>query len=241
MPTYKIWQFCWKTGLAAVPMLILLLSLGFWQLQRAEEKKHILDTAKQQLQAEPERLNQYNDILAVPIYRRVIIEGFYDPEKYWLIDAKMLNGRLGYNVLMPVFLESGRTVLVDRGWVPAPEYRDQYPKVSTPLRKQHLVAMRKPLSDNAFVDERRHALLGWPHRILEVQPSQLSKQYGQKIVPTLFALTIENESAFAIKQEVVNMPPERHQAYAIQWFSMAFALIILWFFAGMAIINRDNK
>ena len=55
---------------------------------------------------------------ALPRYAQVRLQGSYDGEHQFLLDNMSHDGRPGYEVLTPLRLTDGRTVMVNRGWVP---------------------------------------------------------------------------------------------------------------------------
>src|SRR6185312_11348887 len=63
-------------------------------------------------------------------FQRVSVAGRYDAMYQFLLDNRINEGRAGYEVLTPLDLDDGRTVLVNRGWVPFSGYREKLPDVS---------------------------------------------------------------------------------------------------------------
>ena len=109
-------------------LLGLLMSLGFWQLDRAEQKRALLagyntDRDATVIQLEP-GLQSYRDFN----YQSASAAGHYDADRQFLLDNRTHNGRVGYHVLTPFVLrESGAAVLVNRGWIDLGGTRDQLP------------------------------------------------------------------------------------------------------------------
>ena len=109
----------WWASLVTLLLLGLLMSLGFWQLDRAEQKRALLagyntDRDATVIQLEP-GLQSYRDFN----YQIASAAGHYDPDRQFLLDNRTHNGRVGYHVLTPFVLrKSGAAVLVNRGWIP---------------------------------------------------------------------------------------------------------------------------
>ena len=104
------------TTLLTIVLIALLVSLGRWQLRRAEEKRALFDSfaAGDGRHARPSMLRR------PPLrrYQHVEAGGRYDQTRQILID-NMVNGeRVGYFVITPFALAGGGWVLVNRGWVP---------------------------------------------------------------------------------------------------------------------------
>jgi surfeit locus 1 family protein len=106
-----------RTPLAAyVCLLPLLVALGVWQLNRAEEKRALLALQKQQ-QSEESVLITGNspDNLDALLYRSVKVTGHYDSDHQFLLDNQVHQGKAGFFVLTPLLLKQGKkVVLVNR-------------------------------------------------------------------------------------------------------------------------------
>ena len=112
-----------RFGLLTVTTLIAVaatLSLGRWQLSRADQKEAIRSRMEQQAALAP--LNgQFLATLADPVsvlQRRVVIRGRWEPKHIVFLDNRQMNAKSGFYVLTPLRLEENdRVVLVQRGWV----------------------------------------------------------------------------------------------------------------------------
>lgn len=93
-----------------------LLSLGFWQLERADEKRAIEAEiiAAQSDSAEFVQVSELTD----KEYYQVILKGHYDNNKQFIYDNQIVNSNTGYFVLTPFVLENKTAILVNRGFVP---------------------------------------------------------------------------------------------------------------------------
>lgn len=218
----------WKLTLFAALFFPLLCSLGVWQLGRAEEKRSLQEAWSAQ-QALPPLPYAVGD--AVDGFRQVSVEGQLDHERYWLLEARQFQGRLGYQVVMPFVMDSG-VLLVNRGWVEAGKYREQNPEFP-PLKNTLAIsgALVEP-SDSPMIDESSVQQVAWPHRILEIDTQLLQQQYGLKIDRYVLQIAPDDPAAFAVDWQPINMSPQKHTAYAVQWFSMAVVLLLLWLFAS---------
>ncbi len=79
--------------LVVLLLLPLLVSLGFWQLHRSEQKRLLLDSYAQRRTAEP--LSRSEERRPDPAFRRVRLRGQFDAEHSYLLDNRMRNGRIG--------------------------------------------------------------------------------------------------------------------------------------------------
>ncbi len=101
-------------------VLGMLLSLGFWQLDRADQKKVFLAERQQLMNGGEMLLNGLTpDDLGLLKYRPIRFAGHYVGEHQFLIDNQHVDGEVGYFVLTPFKLDgTDKAVLVNRGWLP---------------------------------------------------------------------------------------------------------------------------
>ncbi len=98
--------------------LILMLSLGIWQLQRMAWKDALTAEMQAGLTAAPVRLDGRSDDLAALNYRPVQVRGRFLHDREAFLGPRSHQGQSGLHVLTPLRLESGATILINRGWIP---------------------------------------------------------------------------------------------------------------------------
>ncbi|WIO74248.1 SURF1 family protein [Porticoccaceae bacterium LTM1] len=229
-------QLNWKLiGLAAV-LLPVLVSLGFWQLERADQKREILSKLEQQQSQPPVLLADLN---TPSRYHPVTLQGHFDNNHYFLLDNRVHKGRPGYEVLVPFRDQSGATVLVNRGWVEAPLYRDQLPAVEAiDVRLTMNGTIYSPLEQPKTFPV---SAAGWPKVIQTVEMDQLAQQLGKPLESYTVRLAEYQPGSLVIDWPAVNVQPEKHTAYAVQWFAMALALLVLTFLSQIRRSTKNNK
>jgi surfeit locus 1 family protein len=212
-------------SLAALLLLPVLLALGFWQLDRAEQKRAWEQSMEAGAAAPALNLNAAQPIFAHSRHRLAQASGDYDPEHAFLLDNQIEQGRAGYRLLMPLRLSgTDRAVLVDRGWLQAPSSRQQLPElpggslsitVVGRIDGGPSVGMR--LGAPAENDE------AWPRRIQYIDFDYLQSQVEYDLMPYL--LQPDERSAAAA---YTAMPAEKHVGYAVQWFALALTLVVIY-------------
>lgn len=208
-----------------------MLSLGFWQIDRATEKKLIMlkQNSLAQMPAVPLHELKPQDLVR---YRPVNLNGFFLNDHTFLLDNRVRNGKVGYEVLTP-FVDNNTdlTLLVNRGWIEAPRYRTQLPNIP-PIIGTRLISgsVYRPFLNSKT--DTADAVDGWPKVIQHVEITQLAVILGREL--TDFSLRIDSASSAALQTGwmVVNVQPEKHTAYAVQWFAMSFALLLLVLYAN---------
>jgi cytochrome oxidase assembly protein ShyY1 len=218
-------------ALLVAGVLPLLTALGFWQLGRAIEKEEALRLYDTRRTAPPAALAELDPQDAAQLdARRVVLKGRYMREKAFLLDNRILEGRVGYELLMPFADTSGLTVIVNRGWLQAPPTRAQLPEITTPSDSIELRGeLHVPPAD---AKSEPSATEGWPSVVQAVDVPALSALAGVRAFPYLVRLEPGQPGVTDADWPRVNMSPDRHRAYAAQWFLMAIALLVVFVTGG---------
>lgn len=218
-------------SLLVLALLPMLLWLGFWQLQRADEKRVLLAAEQAQRLAAPlsiDALPAHADLA----YLRVRLQGRFDGQHSLLLDNRTRDGRAGVELLQPFHDQaSDRWLLVNRGWLPWPDRRIP-PSFSTPEAPLGLTAWVYVSPGKAFQLQADLPAGAWPRLVTAVEPGALWQQLGR---PGLdFEVRLEpGSAAFRVDWPVVAMSPEKHLGYAVQWFALAAALLGLFIYLGL--------
>ncbi|SDU02622.1 SURF1 family protein [Geopseudomonas guangdongensis] len=213
--------------LAVLPLLLvpLLLWLGVWQLQRGEEKRALL-AAQAERAALPALAVAELAGLAEPGFRRVRLHGRFDAAHSLLLDNRLRDGRVGVELLQP-FLDrpSGRWVLVNRGWLAWPDRRVP-PHFATPPGELSLEARvhRPPGAAFLLGDGAAAAAGDWPRLVNAVDAAALWRELGRQGLADELRLE-PGPARYVGAWPLVNMSPDKHLGYALQWFALAATLL----------------
>ncbi|GGW68818.1 SURF1 family protein [Alishewanella tabrizica] len=214
----------------------ILIKLSYWQLQRATEKTEQLQQLAQQLQQGPVAGEDLLSQVVTAVDGLVIQDdAYWLPPFIWLLDNQILEGRVGYDVIIPVqFTDSTTAVLVNLGWVAAPPSRQQLPQLDIP----EVLAL-----DGLVRTKMGGVLLGqniegntYPMRMQQVDFSLLQQQLPLSLYPAL--VYQQQPSAFIPHYQAVVLPPEKHRGYALQWFGLALAVLGVAFAASKQSIKE---
>lgn len=218
----------WKLALLALIFFCLFVSLGIWQLNRANYKKSLLKTYAERTVHTPYKASE----LATPNdwrYYRTTLTGKYDNEHTFLLDNKTFKGKVGYEVYTP-FKADGldETILVDRGFVPMGDDRSQLPAIANVDGETTLTGMLNlpPIyvSLGQLTDTKE---VSWPLRIEYISLPEMAKIANVHLFPYVLNLQPKDPGAFDIEWQIVTTDPERNMGYAVQWFALAITLLIL--------------
>ncbi len=230
------WVFSpsWASTLALLLLLPFLLALGFWQLDRGHQKAELQAAFAERSHQPPIALTEVNPADIANQYRRIVASGQYDGAHQVLLDNQMRNGQPGYHVLTPLRLISGDVILINRGWVALGESRQILPDIAAPTELVTVIGwLAQPAQPglrlgNATGNDRR-----WPRVVPYVDYDRLAAILGYSLQPAVVLL--EPEAAWGYWRDwqphFGGFGPERHQGYAVQWFALAGALIILYLVA----------
>ncbi|SET85635.1 SURF1 family protein [Thalassotalea agarivorans] len=217
----------------------ILLNLSHWQYERSIEKKIREQKISQYQQQQPASVVKVQQLMAddfdvndLPMQ----VTGHFDNEHAYLLDNQTLEGRVGYRVLKVLVSENVR-VLVNLGWVAAPKYRDQLPKIDA-IDGQHTIRghIRIIEQNITLANETQHNQ--WPMRIQQIDLDKISSLIGQKLLPFVLYLDKKEVLGYQKNWQPIVMPWQKHQAYAVQWFALAIAWLSLMCWAAF---RHNNK
>ena len=211
-------------------VLPVLLRLGFWQLDRAEEKRSLIALFKKQDTLGPLQVSKDLKINKNVNYRSAQVVGHYNIDKQVFIDNKINQGKTGVYVLTPFKLKnSNYSILINRGWVPMVIDRSSLPEIQTPQEEMKLNGKIKTSNEKPFtVGEKFQSNTGWPALMQWVNVPEIEKKSGLKLLPYMFLLDEKEKSGFVRNWKPVVMQPEKSTSYAVQWFALALALTIIY-------------
>lgn len=230
------WRFDWRLLLFSGLFLPLLVSLGFWQLERAQEKK----TQLLQWEKQSSELSWPGHIAAGPESGQpVTLSGRYG-DSTWLLDNRTRDGAAGYEVLSLFQPHEGKPLVINRGWVLAPRRRDELPTISTPAGDLEISGRLSKYPEPPVLMQTSENQDQWPRRV-----QSLTKLDVEKLKPSVAPLILrlkgpDQPGAYRADWAPDRMGPQTHYGYAFQWFSLALALVILMLIASYRKTGNNN-
>ena len=206
--------------------IVFLMSLGFWQLDRADQKRTIEASIQKANTGVVELIVNQNELLSKEYYE-VRLQGSYISDKQFIYDNQIVDQVSGYYVLTPFVLTGeSNAVLVNRGFIPWNGRRDKLADIDVDSASREIkVQVSNPI------------------KRIELKTSDISNQFPvliqtidfdviEEISSTSFVdiiglLDPSSADGFVRKWEPYNGSIEKHIGYAIQWFLMAFVLGII--------------
>ena len=203
-----------------------LVSLGFWQLDRADQKRTIEASIQKANTGVVELIVNQNELLNKEYYE-VRLQGSYIGDKQFIYDNQIVDQASGYYVLTPFVLTGqSNAIMINRGFIPWNGRRDQLDDIAV---------------DSAFREIKIQ--VSRPIKRIELKTSDISNQFPvliqaidfdviEEISSTSFVDVIglldpSSDDGFVRKWEPYTGSIEKHIGYAIQWFLMALVLGII--------------
>ena len=211
----------------------MLLSLGFWQLDRANEKTNIekLIHKKQQ-----EKVIVFNNNLNLvdKNYHLLKLTGRYNNNIQFIYDNQTYNSQVGYNVLTAFnIINSSKIILINRGFIPWGDDRNKLADININNDLVDIIVQISIPKIRLELKETLTTSTQYPIIIQSLNISRLAKISKLNLYLVIGLLAENQRYGFIRKwQPFYGGSVAKHIGYAIQWFLMAVVLVVisfLWF------------
>ncbi len=199
--------------------------LGNWQMSRSAERRAEIEAFEKARAAAP--AEGLDAVSPQDGYLRVALSGRYDGKRQILMDNMTHEGQRGYHVLTP-FHTSGSVVLVNRGFIPGGMDRALLPDVSVGGAQRRISGVAAPYFRAGLQLEDTGAGDSWPRRITYPSAAQLRALIDERLPAYQILLDSAEGDGYMRSWRPYGMPPERHLAYAVQWYGLAAAALGIW-------------
>jgi len=218
----------WPTLITLV-LFGILMSLGFWQLDRAGQKRALVAEYRSGTTGALLKIDARLGSVAGLQFQPASVTGHYDSAHQFLLDNRTHNGMVGYEVLTPLMLDPGVGVLVNRGWIPLGGSREQLPAVPVDSGPRTVVGRIRDVSKKGFTLGSEQPRTGWPYRILRTDIERLAPELGYRLLPLELLLDPAQPDGYVREwHPLMTFGPERNVGYAVQWFALATTLMVIY-------------
>jgi surfeit locus 1 family protein len=212
-------------ALLVLAVVVLTTRLGFWQLSRAHQREALNAHMLEYQHETPIPIDGKRLALASIEYHRVVARGRLMPERVVLLDNRPYQDQPGFYVVMPLELDGGGAVLVNRGWLPRnSEDRAQIGSFRTPAGEVEIVGVARANASEAF--ELGHGGSA-PHT--KIRQNLSVDDYASETGIPLQSFVIQQTSALddglVRDWPVQSADTERNYGYMVQWWAMAIAAL----------------
>lgn len=220
--------------LAMLLGLVMFIYLGLWQAGKGERLAQELAQRAQRSQLGPTPMSgQLLDAQAAQDAAFTVM-GSYEAQHQIFLDNRQENDQPGVHVITPLKIEGSDTrVLVNRGWVGWTQGRPVLPVVATPEGRVKITGIANVPSTKKFflMPDRPEAQAKLWSR---VDLQRFQQQLGHPLQPVVLQQTGGDAPDTLVRRWA---PPDdrvgMHRGYAFQWFGMAVALLLFFFFASL--------
>jgi surfeit locus 1 family protein len=218
----------WPT-LFTAPAVLLLLALGFWQVERLFWKQDLIAQRQAAVAANPVAPPRSLEEARGMEFHHVTEEGVFLHDKEIFLGATSEAGRQGYQVLTPLLEPGGRIVFINRGFIPA-ELKDPTKRaagqIAGTVRIQGLLRLPPSGKPAWFLPDNRPDLNYWFWVDL---PAMSAADGLDRVAPFYIDADATPNPGGWPKGGVTRLVlPNDHLQYAITWFSLAVALIVIY-------------
>ena len=201
----------------------LLIGLGTWQVKRLSVKNALLN-----------KINTRMSMPAVPMpdklgnpdeweFSRVTLVGNYLYDREFLIKPRTFEGKSGYHILVPFRRLSGKTVIINRGWISD----ELIPKISRPKGIIKLEGVIKLPQKTAFTPKNNIARNDWYWPDINAMAKTANLR---NVAPVIVNIAERQAGVYPVGGRVIVNIVNNHKQYAIFWFVMAVILQVIFVF-----------
>jgi len=219
----------WVATLVTVPLLVMLVLLGIWQLDRAVEKAFIVAQHVQLAARAPRAMATFENSQPLK-HERISATGYFNTKQQFLVDNRTHKGVAGYHVLTPLLLSDGGVLMVNRGWVATGYDRARLPDIAIESSLLTLVGTAHfPATDQLLLGASGYETSAWPRVVQRLELETIGLALAQRVHPYTVRLHTPLADGLARDWPVhYGISAQRHNGYAFQWFSLALALLTIY-------------
>ena len=217
------------SSIVTAALLYIMVSLGLWQLERAEFKDTLQQNITERKKLSPAGLEALPVSSADRRFRPARFSGEFDAQHSFLLDNITFNGQVGYHVFTPVKINKSRAVLVSRGFVAQGKTRELLPEITVPdgeLEISGLLDM--PPSRTLLLAEYVQDTSRWPVVLQYIDLAEIGQILGYELYDMVLWLAPDRSGIFEYDLPVLNLNSAKNNGYAFQWFAMSVALLIIY-------------
>lgn len=230
--------------IATLLILPLLINLGMWQSNKADQKQKLQDVYDKRANSGLIHIGGELVNLKDIRYSRVEARGYYEPAYQVLLDNQIYKGQAGYHVITPLHISgSNIRVLVNRGWVPLGNDRNILPIIETPQNEVEVSGFAHDPSG----------------KYLELTHTDSPADTWQKVWQNLDINKYKSAVNFQIQPITILLDPaspsggfirdwpkpssgiEVNRGYAVQWYLMSAALIVIYIATNFKKVSREDQ
>jgi surfeit locus 1 family protein len=223
-------QFPWVFTILWLIILIVMISAGFWQLSRAEEKQQINTRLANNDVNQPQSVNDWQ---AIKAFDQVAIQGNY-LNTHFLLDNQIMDGQLGFFVFTAFKTTDDVLLLINRGW--HDDDQSNFDVESDALNITALMAdwprpgiqLGEQTINKLAVQHLTYLEQSPTIDLIQLRHCQQNDAENCIILTRVLKLDSSMDHGFKRHWQLPRMTVEKHRAYAVQWFTMSLVLCFIY-------------
>ena len=226
------WHFrprLWPS-VAALSVVGLLIGLGTWQMQRMVWKEALIAELATRDSQPPVFLPQVITDPKALEFTPVRLSGLFLHDRELFLNARVYNGEVGFHIITPFVLADGRTVLVNRGWVPSTR---RAPETRAAGQIAGIVTVEGRLRTGGWKGYDMFRPANSPEKndwLWMDLPAMAARAGIDNALPSIYiaAGVAENPGGLPIGGAARVNVRNNHFGYAMTWFALAVALLVIY-------------
>ena len=224
----------------AFSVLVLLITvacmvLGFWQLERLEERRASNAVLASRLVRDPVPLDELRKALQ-PVegvetdpadyeFTRVTARGVLRDEGRVLVRSQVVDGRAGSHAVFPLEIEDGGAVLVNVGWFPLGVDPGPAADLLPASGRMELTGLVR--GDQQRPAFGRREADGYLETVARIDVGRIQQQVGLPLLPFWIQLVEPDDpERLPVPVPVPEVDEGSHLSYAVQWFSFGSIAVV---------------
>jgi len=217
--------------------------LGFWQIDRANQKNNLNNNFTDRQKEVPIVLNKSNalDEKSSLLWRKIEVRGIFLNNQNIILDNQIFNQNPGFNIITPLKIQdSDLVVLVNRGWYPNLRDRETIPNINEISGKQKLKGQVAdfPVSGIKLGKNNIETLNSQIFRFQRLDVTELNYFLSANVLPYMIYLDPIIDKELYGNFKLPAPDSEKNYGYAFQWFAFAITLLII--FIRLSMVRKGN-
>ncbi|MBD1133701.1 SURF1 family protein [Pelagibacterales bacterium SAG-MED48] len=198
-------------------IILVLLSLGSWQLYRLNWKLDLISEIENSLKINPVELSKSNN----QNYLRIKTSGTVDFDKQIYLYNLNNSGKPGFEVINPILI-GNENYLINRGWIPF----DKKDKAEINLINTNRIigTLKKQSKANSFKPKNDIEKNYW----FTLDRDDIFSYTGKKF--SKYIIYINGDYKTPEPKVITANISNNHKKYAITWFSMAISILLIYLY-----------
>ena len=217
--------------------------LGFWQIDRADQK-NVLNSNYTDRQQEAIIVLDKNNVIdekSSLLWRKVEFEGSFINKQNIILDNQIFNQIAGFNIITPLKIRgSDSLVLINRGWHPNLKNRETLPIINEisdeRILQGHIASF--PVSGIKLGKNNIETLNSQIFRFQRLDAAELNYFFSAKIMPYMIYLDPIIDKELYGNFKLPAPDSQKNYGYAFQWFAFAITLLII--FIRLSMKRKSN-